>query len=197
MEIRVFEGFEMVGKTSSIERIKNKSKNATVLVDFKDKFGYGDNKYGIDHKKSWVIGASWFHLLNELKDVVPSDHLIIIDRGLLSSVVYTMMTNVGQAGSTHTGYLMSDMITDYKKLGASIHYLYHDDMNVARKMYECATTSNRVGSDKFDKYESFEHYWDTYLDYHERFSVISDLLTTMGIAVEKVGTSKLWEDLYV
>jgi thymidylate kinase len=191
MEIIVYEGFEMVGKTTSIDR-RSQGTDAIVLKDFKDKFGYGDNRYGIDHTKSWIIGASWFHLINEVLSL-DDDKSIIIDRGLLSSIVYTMMSDVAVSSKTHIQYLLDQMVSDYRKSKAKIVYLYHDDKSIAEKFYNQAS-KGRAGSDQFDKYMSFDHYWETYLQYHSKFTVIADLLRTYGIPVEDTGTSNIWRD---
>ena len=172
----IVEGFDKVGKTTFIQG--GKGGKGTKLNKLSNQFGHTsmEGQYGIGYPQSWVIGAAMIHLVRQAN--IQED--IVVDRGILSSLVY------GEIQENFMGYeyIMTKLLDDMKAINAKVIYLRHADKGSANLKYQASLSRDIDANDEYDHFEGFEAYWDKYLDMDNRFMRWIDALRLEGLDIE-------------
>lgn len=170
--IKIVEGFDIVGKTTYMNKVHSNSKVYHCNHDLSD--------ITIGRHNSWALGYGIIDFLSQVK----INDEILIDRGVISSAVYAELYDSPLDSHVLEWYAGCEY---FKKCIDHI-YIRHYDETSARKIYEFAQ-SRKVNpnplSAKFDKFTSFENYWSTYrhadqlfLDTYDKLGISPIVLLT-------------------
>lgn len=177
-KVYIVEGYDMVGKSYFLNNILKeryeRDDEYIVLQDFKSKFGYVDNKYGISTKQAWLIGASWIHMLVNMKNSGNLNCDVYIDRGILSNVAY----------DGDNEYLRTHYISDMRVLDAKVLYLKHGNLASAKTNYQMSKVDSGRTNDRFDDFKSFEDYMKSYENYDKKFMKAVEYLKSQDVSVD-------------
>lgn len=171
------DGFDMTGKSALISKVKKYYPyDVTYKVDY-------DNEYHDINKvtESYLIGKSQISLLkqiSDIKDKTPKMLSVLYDRGYPSSVVYSRLLDND----------LEDSMKEYRGILKSIpevnmYYLSHSSKKSAKLIYEsCKDTKEH--SDKLDKFDTFEMYWDSYKIFDKEYlNVYHELVDYQNINI--------------
>lgn len=167
--LRIIEGYEMTGKSTLIRKLKEKSKDLICWSDIAKSFGINSSKgsHGVGYTGSWIIGATVAHLGALGVDISK----VILDRGILSSMVYGKLMD-GFDGSHLERYL-----EDLDKIGAEIVYVSHSNKETAKLFFDNAQRDRNGQVDEYDP-TNFEDYWEEYQKFdREYLSCLSEIIT--------------------
>lgn len=151
--LRIIEGYEMTGKSTMIRELQSMIPKLICWTDIAKGFGITSSKgdYGVGYTGSWIVGATVAHLGSLGVDVSN----VILDRGIVSSMVY------GRLKDNFDGEHLERYLDDLNDIGAEIVYLYHKDLDSARKIFESAQKDRKGEVDEYDP-KNFDDYWTEY-----------------------------------
>lgn len=176
-KIVIVEGFDMVGKTSAVERF---------FSDYETYFATHDlTDVTIGRDNSWTIGYGVVDLLSQMK-TLPK---LVINRGVVSSAVYSDL--YGTVPSTKVLEKVLDWYACNEFFAKSITHIYvsHFDYHSAKVLFENSqkrqTNPNELSA-KLDKFKSFDAYWNTYnkadelfRQYYRRLGIVPQTIETL------------------
>lgn len=158
-DIRIVEGFEKVGKTSFArhvcEEIGGRIWHPTHdLID-----------QTIGRQDSWTLGYAVLDYIIQ----IPQEYPVIIDRHVVSSYVYTYYYNKK---------ILDPKIADFYKNNAfykecvTHYHVQHRDKSTAEEIFNSSKSReanpNRLSA-QYDKFSTFEDYWNQYKLFQELF----------------------------
>ena len=165
-DIYIIEGFDMVGKSTFIEKYMDKFNLYYPTHDLTDKT--------IGRNNSWVIGYSVIDYLKQLSERPRT----VISRGVMSGQVYSRIYGNKFLDNCIIDYFKNDEFF-CKEIGHI--YLRHRDVESAKKMFEASKSreknSNEVSA-KLDNFRTFDYYW-TY--YTNADLIFNDMYSKFGI----------------
>lgn len=150
----VCEGYEIVGKSSFIEKYLSHA------IKYRPSYEDLNLKDYIPGNSRSLLGVTVLDFLSQNPMLVNQD--IVFDRGILSGLIYARMY-------PQNGYDIKNDISKFTKLysemGAVLIYLHHEDKELARQMFESSQT-RETNDSTFDP-ATFEEYWEKYQQMHE------------------------------
>ena len=177
-DIVIFEGFEMVGKSTLIEKYKEMlAKNHIDFIHHRPDYE-GVLKGLVDYDKYYLVGLSSFDALVQHKDRLTQ---LILDRSQPSNIAYSI-------GKCQTGVPMDDLRYAYEKLTHNLdvivvhcnHLGGDDNFHSAQEKYKSAMSS-RVGKlSEYDKYSSFSNYLKDYIKFEEIYKLVYSQYTPIN-----------------
>lgn len=179
----IIEGFDIVGKTTYAKEYLSNYRlyeyDHTII----------DNTVG--RSKAWMPGYSIIDFLSK----TDNKKKIVLNRGICSSIVYNKLSNMEE--------IPEDIIEYYKHSKyfhdkVDILYFYHKSKSSAELLYT-SSLSREVNSNKinqsYDRFNSFEDYWETYLKYESEFLCSFNLLNVnpyfIGVGNDSYKITKL------
>lgn len=167
-KILVVEGFDCTGKSYFIDKLCKDNG----LTKWEPKYDSDINNRVIPYSDRYALGIG-------LIDLVESgviDKPIVISRGIPSGLVYNKVYHQGIEVMNNMEFI--DYATRKYLDPELIHtvYIYHDKLENAQKLYDMSTS--RLGNESYDKFESFNQYWNTYSEFHNEY--IKTLSTICG-----------------
>lgn len=154
--LTIIEGYEMTGKTTLVKDLIGK----IAWTDIAKGFGITtpEGTHGVGYTGSWIIGATVAHLGAMGVDVSN----VVLDRGILSSIIYGEMKDKFRDISHLTRYL-----EDLNKIGCEIVICTHKNKESARKIFEKSKKERQDLKDAYDD-DNFDSYWFNYSDFIAR-----------------------------
>lgn len=147
----MIEGFDMVGKTTFLNRYLSDHQIYHCNHDLTDDT--------IGRENSWTIGYGVIDFLEQV-DTKPC-HLVI-DRGVFSSYVYSRIYQNRQLDKKVLDWYKNN---NFFKSSVGHIYLKHHDSSTAEKIFDFAQNREKNPnklSDKYDQFKSFNDYWIFY-----------------------------------
>ncbi|PJZ19743.1 hypothetical protein CEW46_21425 [Bacillus cereus] len=164
LNIYVMEGYECTTKSSTIKKYFDGRDDMTYRPDYE---GLNLDNY-IPRNSRSLLG---FEVLKFLKTnpVFFDYNRLAIDRGLISGLVYYEMYPLN---GNSIEPIAAKLFELYKELHVKIVYHYHDDIEVAKKIFN-NSLSREDGGDIYDDTE-FAHYWIKYQTADKHFRAIME-----------------------
>lgn len=157
----IVEGFDLTGKSYFIEK-------------FSKLYGYKlwEPKYSTEINNRVIPYDDRYSLGVGLIDLVESrivDSRVIVNRGLISGVVYNNMYHQGI--STMVNKEFYDYATSKYSNPDLIHTIYitHTDERDAEVLYN--NSKKRSGNESYDRFDSFEEYMEFFRMFDQEFSL--------------------------
>lgn len=159
-KVFIVEGFDMVGKTTAIKNF---------LPDYDTYFANHDlTDKVVGRDKSWVIGYGVLDLLSQIHS---RDIKLVINRGVASSYVYSILYD--DQSSLDERVLQWYRHNDFFVNQVGHIYVSHFNEVSARQIYENSlhreTNPNELSA-KYDRFNSFEEYWELYQEADRLFN---------------------------
>lgn len=163
VDILVFEGFEMTGKSYLAKQVHDQWPSALYRPDWEgalsDKVVRRGNRF--------IPGLVVLDLLRSIREAHCQPPMIILDRWLAVSYVYRVL--YGQASDCSN---LEDMVESFK-LAASpfnvvIVHKSHADKADAQRMFS-TSVQDSDHSDQYDRFSSFEDYWQKYNQFNSEY----------------------------
>lgn len=190
----IVEGFEMVGKSTLIENLLVRDNG---FVNYHATHDLTDRTIG--RNNSWTIGYGVLDFLSQYnrEPYKRFDLKVAIDRGVFSSYVYQKLYGP-----------VSDLnykIVDWYKRNNFFHedvthlYVKPADETVSRMLWDKSRErpeNPNFLSNKYDKFSSFEEYWEMFKKADELFKEAYRAMNVKPyeVQVELNGTYSFWED---
>lgn len=169
-DIVIFEGFEMVGKSTLLDKYKEMLSNNNIDFIHHRPDYEGVLKGLVDYDKYYLVGLSSFDALIKCKDRFTQ---IILDRSQPSNIAYSI-------GKCQTGVPLDQLRLAYEKLTHNLKVLVvhcnhlggDDNFHSAQEKYKSAM-SNRAGKlSEYDKYSDFNEYLKDYIKFEEIYKLV-------------------------
>lgn len=164
LHVDVVEGFDMVGKTTYIHDIlmkQYKEKGYQCMYYHPDYDFY--NQVDPSRDSMYLVGYGIFDFIESNLDTLKSLNLsIIIDRGVLSSIVYS---------DNMSDEFKNVLLQSYNKLQSIKNYTTLHYVSTTKDNAEHLYHKSQLRSDNelLDRYENFESYYNKYLKYHNKY----------------------------
>lgn len=175
----IVEGFDSVGKTTFIDKLKDRNllgdTRTFIQPDYKNFLG------GIvEPSNRYLIGTTLNYLIS--KKLVNLDNTpIVIDRGIVSSLVYNELYNQKVSALLQIAHDLS-YVDMYGKLeGVGVIYLYHEEYSKARQLYEAHEVR-----ESYDLFVDFDEYWSVYSKAHGLYLKYLNNLPGLGLSSSRV-----------
>ena len=168
--IYVVEGFELSGKSTFIDKIMKEFKHYHATHDLTDET--------IGRKDSWTIG---YGVIDFLSQTASKDDLIAIDRGVFSSYVYEHLYNQGNRDTINKVVDWYSRNEFFKNTVGHVR-VSHYNKSTARRIFELSKSREvnpNTLSSTYDKFSSFEEYWDRY---QEAESLFDEVYKKIGVS---------------
>lgn len=170
----IVEGFKKVGKDY---HINNTLKDKGYFPMHYDDFGFKTGDYGLNLPNSFIVGAVLSKLPKEISGK------IALNRGILSTWIYSMQDNMGVEK-----YIKRHYLDDLVKNKAEIVLIIHDNKDVAKRLfYQRAKRETDVHDDFVD----FDDYWKQYENFNSLALSIMSLLSKFGIPCSTISNSEV------
>lgn len=171
-KVIIIEGYEMVGKSTFIESLpvvfgSDYTNNHVKIY----RPSYESIKYDevIGKGNRVVLGMSVLDYFYSNSDYMDT---LIMDRGIVSSIVYRDMYN---QDSGLTDDVVDNYIDFISKVSPVIVYINHLNDATAKYKYDKSVEEREV-IDQYDKFNTFEEYYESYKSFDNKFKeVISRL----------------------
>lgn len=163
-KVLIVEGFESVGKTHFINSISSTSHDVKVWDPRKIYDLSSDSTKIVPYEYRYVLNLALIDLaMNNLL----TDNLVVVDRGLISGVVYSV------AKGQDNNVLSLEFLNIVKELYTSglVHNIYikHDNKDTAYKLYDCSLNDNSV-KESYDRFSGFDEYYSEHAKFDRLFS---------------------------
>jgi hypothetical protein len=167
-KIIVVEGFDLVGKDYTIAHNKELASHKFYKPDYSifDKM--------LSRNDAWVVGYAIIDYLSKTKD---NKDPVCFNRFIATSLVYSEI----YGGTLHSIKNLREIYSWYnqeslnkKGFDIEIFHIGHANMESARKLL--IESERREITEDFDKFDSFESYWEMYTDAEKLFRKYYDLL---------------------
>lgn len=169
-DIVIFEGFEMVGKSTLIEKYKEMlSENYRDFICHRPDYE-GVLKGLVDYDKYYLVGLSSFDALVQHK---ARRTQLILDRSQPSNIAYSI-------GKCQTGVPLDEIKYAYGRLTSNLdvivvhcnHIGQDDNFHSAKEKYK-SSMSSRVGKlSEYDKYNNFTEYLKDYIKFENIYKLV-------------------------
>lgn len=169
-DVVIFEGFEMVGKSTLINEYKSMlADNDRDFIHHRPDYE-GVLKGLVDYDKYYLIGLASFDALVRSRDRFTQ---IIVDRSQPSNIAYSI-------GKCQTGVPLDDLRYAYEKLTHNLNVLVvhcnhlgsEDNFQSAQEKYKSAMSSRAGNLSEYDKYNSFSNYLKDYIKFEEIYKLV-------------------------
>jgi hypothetical protein len=170
----IVEGFKKVGKDY---HINNTLKDKGYFPMHYDDFAFKTGDYGLHLPNSFIVGA----VLSKLPKEISGE--IALNRGIISTWIYSMQDNMGVEK-----YIKRHYLDDLVKNKAEIVLIIHDNKDVAKRLFN--QREKRV-ADVHDEFTDFDDYWEQYLNYTIKALEIMNVLRGYGIPCSTLRNSEV------
>lgn len=176
----IFEGFDMVGKTTYIEKYKDKlvSEGKNVVILHQSNFSrYWDKVHS--ETFSWIVADN---MLNISTDDRNNDIIFLLDRNLLSYYAYCTIYPPHKISRTMDNDELIEFIkTNNRNFIQCKHILLKPNEELSRKIYSNAVSSRVLDEDdKFEMYEQYKLYFNKFYEladeFYSRLGIIPEVL---------------------
>lgn len=183
LKVIIVEGFEFVGKSTYIRKLVDSyNLSSTSCVDYRPNYEKVFTSGFLPTKYRGLLGLSQLEFLIKLytsdSTLMKRDSVIVFDRGILSSIVYTSIKDKDESFSL----LLADKFTEIMKMpikNGNVELEFHLlslDADTREERYESAMNdSNHY--DEYDEFESFEDYSAQYHEFMRKFNHSIELLS--------------------
>lgn len=169
-DVVIFEGFEMVGKSTLLESYKS-----ILAENYRDFIHHRPDYEGVlkglvDYDKYYLIGLSSLDALVRSKGRFTQ---IILDRSQPSNIAYSI-------GKCQTGVPLDKLRLAYEELTMNLEVLVvhcnhlgsDDNFTSAQEKYKSAMSSRKDNLSEYDKYSSFSNYLKDYIKFEEIYKLV-------------------------
>ena len=192
-DIVIFEGFEMVGKSTLLEKYKEMLSNSNIDFIYHRPDYEGVLKGLVDYDKYYLVGLSSFDALLKCKDRCTQ---IILDRSQPSNIAYSI-------GKCQTGVPLDKLRLAYEKLTHNLNVLVvhcnhlgsEDNFKSAQEKYKSAMSTRAGKLSKYDTYSSFPNYLKDYIKFEEIYKLVYSQYTPINWTVVFVDPYYYKEDI--
>lgn len=171
--LTIVEGYEMTGKSTLVRDIEytgliNSENEISKWSDIAKGFGITtpEGTHGVGYTGSWIIGATVAHLGALGVDVSG----VVLDRGILSSIIYGGMKDDFKEFSHLKRYLQ-----DLNYIGCNIIVCQHKDKKSAEYVFNKSRIEREGLEDAYDD-RTFDEYWKNYTEFCRRVKEAVELL---------------------
>ena len=169
-DVVIFEGFEMVGKSTLIDTYKS------MLADNERDFIHHRPDYEgvlkglVDYDKYYLVGLSSLDALVRSKDRFTQ---LILDRSQPSNIAYSI-------GKCQTGVPLDNLRLAYEELTKNLDVLVvhcnhlgsDDNFSSAQEKFKSAISSRKDNLSEYDKYTDFSEYLRDYIKFEEIYKLV-------------------------
>lgn len=169
-DVVIFEGFEMVGKSTLIDEYKSMlADNDRDFIHHRPDYE-GVLKGLVDYNKYYLVGLSSFDALVRSRDRFTQ---IILDRSQPSNIAYSI-------GKCQTGVPLDKLRLAYEELTKNLEVLVvhcnhlgsDDNFTSAQAKYKSAMSSRKDNLSEYDKYTDFSEYLKDYIKFEEIYKLV-------------------------
>ena len=156
----VVEGYECTGKSTYIKSLMEKED----MLYYRPSYEELSLDKMVPRKHRYILGLVTLDLMKQNSRVLSKT--ILLDRSLPSSLVYSKLYN--DVPFEDMLSVVESYMKVYSEIGVKFIYKYHKSIDDARLLYNRAMET-RTELDKYDCHDSFEDYYEKYLQFHDEF----------------------------
>lgn len=169
-DVIIFEGFEMVGKSTLLEAYKSMlSENDRDFIHHRPDYE-GVLRGLVDYDKYYLVGLSSLDALVKSKDRFTQ---LILDRSQPSNIAYSI-------GKCQTGVPLDKLRLAYEDLTKNLDVLVvhcnhlgsDDNFTSAQEKFKSAISSRKDNLSEYDKYTDFSEYLRDYIKFEEIYKLV-------------------------
>lgn len=177
VKLLIVEGFESVGKTHFINNVVVSNKNIKAWSPRKIYDLSTDSTEVVPYDHRYVLNLA---IIDLAKEGLLSDEVVMVDRGLISGVVYSLAKN--QENQLLTPGFLEVVKKLYTSKSVYNIYLSHPSIEVADKLYHLTQEDSSV-KESYDKFSDFDEYVQEYKKFNKLYMYYLDKLCGSNYSV--------------